>query len=312
MAFINSFPSGLWRFIGLSCALCVVFHRALIDLFCYAVGSDLYSHVLLVPVVSLWFTWQRRKLLADTLCARTDEAGVNGGSLWRQVVAPTVVLLLVGAWVYFDPLQRDMLLNRNDHLALMVFIFVTCLIILQLLTVGGSVFRATLFPLLFLYFMMPIPGPILHGVNVALQHATSFTLAGLLKLTGTPTFQDGLVFHLPGLTLEVAEECSGIRSTLVLLITALVGGMLFLKSPWRRALLAATFFPIAALRNAARILTIAMLTIHVDPAYFYGPVHKQGGPPFFVLSLLPLFAMMMLLRQRERRRGCAERSDANG
>jgi exosortase/archaeosortase family protein len=93
---------------------------------------------------------------------------------------------------------------------------------------------------------------------------------------------------------------------LVLLITALIGGMLFLKTPWKRGLLAASFFPIAALRNAARIATIALLSIHVDPAYFNGPVHKQGGPPFFILSLVPLFAIMMILRRSERDRCLAE------
>ena len=293
---INRLSTGLLRYACAVCALCLIFHRVLIDLFRYGLNSSLYSHVLLVPLVSGWFVWQRRKSLTAVL----KEDLENEGGLLRRLVVPGVVLLLVGLWVTIDPLQRDLLLNRNDHLSLMVFIFVTCLVLLQVLMLGRACFRAALFPLLFLYFMMPIPGAVLHVVNVALQHATSFTLAGMLKLTGTPTFRDGFVFHLPGLTLAVAEECSGIRSTLVLLMTALIGGILFLKTPWRRSVLVASFFPIAALRNAARITTIAMLTIHVDPAYLHGPVHKQGGTPFFLLSLLPLFTIMIILRRSER------------
>ncbi|MBL7077195.1 MAG: archaeosortase/exosortase family protein [Kiritimatiellae bacterium] len=288
--------TGLLRFTGAACLLCLIFHQVLFDLFRYSLGSNLYSHVLLVPFVSGWFVWQRRESLAIVLHGPLES---NAG-LWRQLLAPgMVLLLLVGLWVTIDPLQFGVLLNRNDHLSLMVFIFVTCLLLLHVLTLGRACFRASLFPLLFLYFMMPIPGWLLHWINVALQHATAFVLAGLLKLTGTPTFWNGLTFHLPGLTMEVAEECSGIRSTLVLLITALVGAMLFLRKPWKRSVLVASFFPIAALRNAARITTIAMLTIHVDPSYFHGPVHKQGGPPFFVLSLLPLFAIMIILRRGE-------------
>mgnify|MGYP003908365983 CR=1 FL=1 len=37
-------------------------------------------------------------------------------------------------------------------------------------------------------------------------------------------FRDGLVFKLPGIEMQVAQECSGIRSSLVLFITGLVAG----------------------------------------------------------------------------------------
>jgi exosortase C (VPDSG-CTERM-specific) len=298
-------PSGrLFCFAGLAVGLCLVFHHALIDLFRLALGSDLYSHILLVPFVSAWFAWHRRAQLTAVLREQADRDAADG-ELMKRIVAAGVVLLLAGIWVYAGPLHRVQVLNGNDRLALHMFLLVTCLVVIQLLVLGASLCRATLFPLLFLYFMMPIPGPVLSAVNVSLQHATAFVLSGILKVSGTPTFRDGLVFSLPGLTIEVAEECSGIRSTLVLLITALVGGMLFLKSPWRRGLLAASFFPIAALRNAARIATISLLSIHVDPSFFHGPVHRRGGPPFFVLSLVPLFAIMLLLRWGERRRATA-------
>lgn len=295
---MNRLSTGLLYAVGMGIALCLVFYSALLDLFRYALSYDLYSHVLLVPLISGWFVWQQRTSIATVLHQDTDGAD-GGGSAVRRMLLPATVLLLAAMWVFVDPLHSAELLDRNDHLALTVSIFVTCLIALQVLILGVGFLKATLFPLLFLYFMAPIPEVVLHGVNVALQHATSLVLAGLLKLTGTPTFWDGLTFHLPGLSLEVAEECSGIRSTLVLLITALVGSMLFLKTPWKRSVLVASFFPIAALRNAARITTIAMLTIHVDPSYFHGPVHSRGGPPFFVLSLVPLFATMMILRRGE-------------
>ena len=59
--------------------------------------------------------------------------------------------------------------------------------------------------------------------------------------------------------------------------------------------------PIAALRNGLRIVTISVLTVKVDPGTIEGPVHSQGGPPFFVLSLVPLFALALLLRRLEKR-----------
>ena len=108
-----------------------------------------------------------------------------------------------------------------------------------------------------------------------------------------------MTFVLPGLELNVAPECSGIRSTLVLLITGIIAGGMFLRGRWSRLVLAAVFYPIGVLRNGLRIVTIALLSIHVDPTIMDGPVHTRGGPPFFALSLVPLFGVLFILRRVE-------------
>jgi len=169
------------------------------------------------------------------------------------------------------------------------------------LIMGTASLRAFLAPSLFLYFLVPMPHVVEYAFNAMLQHLSAWTLSGLLRLTPVPVLLDGLTFHLPGFSLHVAEECSGIRSSLVLLITAILAGILFLRAPWRRGLLAASFLPIAALRNAIRILALAIGTLYVDPDMLKGPLHKSGGPLFFALSLLPLFAIILLLRRNERK-----------
>ena len=181
----------------------------------------------------------------------------------------------------------------------MMFSFVTFLIGIVCFSFGRAWLRALAFPLLFLYFILPMPVMIRDLFDFVLQRASASTLLGLLKLTGTPVFRDGMNFSLPGLTIEVAKECSGIRSSLVLLITSLVAGDMFLRSHWRRTILALLFFPIGALRNAVRILAVSLLTIHVDRTIIEGPLHRRGGPPFFVLSLIPLFLILAILRRSE-------------
>ena len=101
----------------------------------------------------------------------------------------------------------------------------------------------------------------------------------------------------PRLNLEVAEECSGLRSSLVLFITSLLAGHMFLDKTWKKTVLALLVLPIGVLRNAVRILTIALLTIHVDSDIIDGPLHHRGGPVFFVLSLCVLFAALFLLHR---------------
>jgi exosortase C (VPDSG-CTERM-specific) len=182
----------------------------------------------------------------------------------------------------------------------MIFAFISLMICGCLLCLGSQLTKAIWFPIGFLFLMVPLPSSVMAGIEVFLQYASAEAAHVLFKLFGTPVFREGLVFTLPGLVIEVAQECSGIRSTLVLLITGILSGQLFLCSPWSRAILTLAVVPIGIVRNAFRIVTIALLTIHVDPQTIHGPIHKKGGPIFFILSLVAFFALLFLLRRFER------------
>ncbi|HEY5813002.1 MAG TPA: exosortase/archaeosortase family protein, partial [Terrimicrobiaceae bacterium] len=123
--------------------------------------------------------------------------------------------------------------------------------------------------------------------------------AMFFTIAGTPMLRSGAVFQLPGIAIEVAQECSGIRSSWVLFITTLAASYLFLNSPWRRAALIAFVIPLAILRNGFRILVIGVLCVELGPQMIHSVVHKQGGPLFFALSLIPLFLLLWWLRKGE-------------
>jgi exosortase/archaeosortase family protein len=116
-----------------------------------------------------------------------------------------------------------------------------------------------------------------------------------------PFLRQQTSFQLPGMPLEVAPECSGIRSTLVLFITSLLAGHLFLRSPWRRAALVLAVIPLALLRNGFRIFSIGQLCVNLGPHMINSPIHKRGGPLFFLLSLVPFFLMLLWLRKSEQK-----------
>ena len=75
--------------------------------------------------------------------------------------------------------------------------------------------------------------------------------------------RDGTVFALPGIVIQVAQECSGIHSSWVLFITSVLASHLFLRTRWRRFVLVAFAIPLAVLRNGFRILVIGLLCVHV-------------------------------------------------
>jgi exosortase C (VPDSG-CTERM-specific) len=165
---------------------------------------------------------------------------------------------------------------------------------------GGAAMRALAFPFFLLVFMIPFPVPLRHGIETALQHGSAEVADWMLSLAGTPFWRQGMLFRLPGISLEVAPECSGIHSTLVLFITSLLAGQLLLRRTWKRTVLWLAVIPLALLRNGFRVFVISELCVHVSPQMIDSPIHHHGGPVFFVLSLAPFFLLLYFLRKGER------------
>jgi exosortase C (VPDSG-CTERM-specific) len=147
--------------------------------------------------------------------------------------------------------------------------------------------------------MVPFPPAVLSGIETFLQYGSADAAYGLFRLAGTPVFRQELLLQLPGINLEVAPECSGIRSSLVLFITSTVAGYMFLQTNWKRWVLALFIVPLAMLRNGFRILVIGELCVRYGPEMIHSYIHRQGGPIFFALSLIPLFVLLWILWRSE-------------
>lgn len=276
-------------FIFTVAALTGVFWAPLLDLARFALKESLYSYIFLVPFISLYIARVKRDGLTVVY------SDYHGGYAFFAAAGAFLSLLAhEGAQgLDFAPV---------DLLTITTVSFATCVMGAFLVIFGYDAWRAMLFPLLFLYFLAPLPELVLRDINHFFQYWTGITADAFLRLTGTPVYREGLLLHLPGITLEVAEECSGIRASIVLFMTSLLAGQLFLKGLPARFALAASVVPIAIVRNAARVTTLAVMTLYVDPEALHGPLHRQGGTPFFVLSLVPLFAVLWLVRRIERRK----------
>ena len=91
--------------------------------------------------------------------------------------------------------------------------------------------------------------------------------------------------HLPGLTIEVAKECSGINSSVALLITMLLVACETLRTTSRRVILVLFAIPLSLVKNAVRIVTLTLLALYVDPSFLTGRLHHQGGFLFYLIAL---------------------------
>jgi exosortase len=166
---------------------------------------------------------------------------------------------------------------------------------------GAEVFRAGLFPLLFLGFMIPIPPAVLERATSFLKAGTAEIVSVLFSLVGTPYHRQEFVFSLPNVTIQVADACSGIRSTVALLLTARLVGYFYLTRYRNRALLLLVIVPLTILKNGVRIVSLSLLSIHVDRGFLDGRLHHDGGIVFFLVSLLILYPFFLLLLNSETR-----------
>jgi exosortase C (VPDSG-CTERM-specific) len=273
-------------FVGL---VIIAFIKPLCSLMAYALSKELHSHIVLIPFTALWLLNVRWNELPRDY--RTSPGWAAGFFLAGLALLITEWRLQGSAWA----------LSRNDDLALLTFSFLCFLVSALFLALGRRWMAAATFPVAFLLFMIPLPD---HWVNVlesASQAASAQMSDWYFRLVGMSFLRDDNIFQLPGITIKVAQECSGIRSSWVLFITGLVAAELFLKSPWRRAFFVALVIPLGILRNGFRILVIGWLCVNVDPGMIDSPIHHRGGPIFFALSMIPLFLLLWWLRRRENR-----------
>jgi len=266
--------------------LCGAFALYLRELTAFAAHSQVHSYILLIPLVTAYLIYIRWKHLSRELSSSWGYALLS---------AAAGIGALLASQYFID-------LGQNDYVTLIALSFFCFVIAGIFLFLGNKWARSAMFPLFFLAFMIPLPEAAVDLLENASKQASAEVANWLFLISGTPFLRNGTLFQLPGITITVAKECSGIRSSLVLVITSLLAANMFLHTTWRRALLVCAVIPLGLLRNGFRVLVISLLCVHIGPDMINSVIHRRGGPVFFALSLVPLFAMLWLFRRQELKR----------
>jgi exosortase C (VPDSG-CTERM-specific) len=274
----------LFAMLGLG--LCAVFILPLCALFAHAASSDLHSHIILIPVVAGYIVSLRTRQLPSA-CQSAPGRSATFALLGLAMLAIRW-RLSPGA------------ISWNDRLALSTASFICLLLALGFAVLGQKWMRALAFPAALLIFLIPLPDRLVDWLETGSKLASTEAADLLFTLTGTPVFRRETTFVLPGMVMQVAQECSGIRSSFVLFITSLVAANLFLQSTWRRLVLVLVVIPLGIIRNGFRIMVIGKMCVESGPTMIDSWVHHRGGPLFFALSLIPLLLLTCWLRRGER------------
>jgi exosortase len=243
-----------------------------------------YSHGFIVPIFSGYLVWRRREALA-----RVVPAGTLAGVV---VLVAGLACLLVG------DLGAENFLMRGS------LIVVLCGLVLFHL--GIETFRLIWFPLVYLIFMVPLPGVVFYAITFPLQQLAAQQAAGALELLGVPVLLDGNVIQLSQITLGVTEACSGIRSLISLLAGAVAWAYLMLPWGWGTVVFVAATIPITIVANAARVVATGLIGQWFGVEYASGFFHEFAGWVIYLFAFACLVGVQALIhlagRLRARRR----------
>jgi exosortase len=233
-----------------------------------------YSHGFLVPLFSGFFVWQRREALKILV--------PQGHWLGLPVLLAGIGTLILG------DIGAEYFLTRSS--------FIVIVAGLVLFHLGVEIFRLLLFPLAFLFFMVPLPAIVFNAIAFPLQGLAAQNAAWTLDLLGVPVLRDGNVIHLSLISLGVTEACSGIRSLVSLLALAVAWAYLSLSGGWSRVLLVLSAVPITVIANAGRVVMTGLIGQWFGLKYAQGFFHSFSGWIIFLVAFLGLWGVNSFLQ----------------
>jgi exosortase len=239
------------------------------------------SHALLVPLISLYFLWEKRAMMR--------RIPVQGSSLGFVLLVASLAIYLVsfvGGIAFFTRLM-----------------FVAALIGLLWSCLGTPMLRLLAFPLGFLFFMVPVPDTLLGLVSFPLQMAATKISAGLIQFCSIPVYREGNMLYFLQTQLEVAEACSGIRSIMSLTMLSVIFAYISPGNWWRKGILILSAIPIALLANILRVSGTGVLAHFFGDRVARGFLHEFSGMAVFMFGLMLLFFVYRVVKAGTRDAG---------
>lgn len=234
-----------------------------------------YSHGFLVPLVSLFLLWKKRKELSQ-IHTKVSPLGLG-------IIAGGLFLLLVG--------------TAGAEYFTVRLSFVLLLFGLVWYFGGARMAKTSSVPIWYLVLAIPVPYVIYFAVAFPLQIWATKITALLLHFLGMPSIRQGNVIHLPNYSLEVVEACSGLRSLVSLLALSGVYAYLTQKTKLKKLILFLSAVPIALVANIFRISMTALGAYLISPKMAEDFLHELSGLVVFIVSFICLFISGEILKR---------------
>jgi exosortase B len=231
-------------------------------------------HGPIVLAVAIWAVWTLRKPLLASF-------GESSAAAWH--------ILIVGLLCYFVGRTLEIMVLEVGSQLLVVS---ACLLLLG----GWKALRLAVFPLMFLFFLVPLPGNLVDSLTGSLKQVVSSVAENLLYWAGYPVGRSGVVISIGPYQLLVADACSGLKSMFSLSAMGFLYIYMMGHKGWvKNGLLIASLLPIAFVANVARVMILILVTYHFGDAAGQGFVHDAAGIVLFVVAIMLLGAFDSLI-----------------
>jgi exosortase len=201
-----------------------------------------FSHGFLIPLVSVYLVWMKRK---DILLMSQPMTKISEGE--------GLILLICGLIVFvFSRFLQHMFI---EGVALVII-----LLGIVLFLYGKKVMRTVQFPIIYLVFMLPIPYTFNYFIAQHLKFSIAKSAGFLLGIFQIPVFLDKNVLQLASISLEVVEACSGMQTTISFLAIGSLFAYLTYNSNVYRMVIVFLAIPMALIANIVRVSMIGILS----------------------------------------------------
>jgi exosortase len=234
------------------------------------------SYGILVPFISLYFIWKKKVDL--------QQAGSSSS-------APGLIILIASLLFYVVSLAGGVAFLQR-------LMMVISLIGLILYLYGKDIFRILRFPLVFLFFMIPIPVSVVNMVSFPLQTYATIISSEIIQLCGIPVYREGHMLYFAQTQLEVAEACSGIHSISALLMLSVIFMHQCENSRTRKTIIILSSVVIAFIANIIRVSGTGILAHFFGAGVARGFLHEFSGMAVFGLGFAILFIEYKLLNRK--------------
>ena len=238
------------------------------------------SHGFAVPVISAYLLWRRRDSLA--------KLPIEGSILGLPLIVFALAMLVVGS------LGGEPFVAR---LSLPLVLFGAVLFLM-----GGAITRQSWVAIAYLAFMVPLPYLTLRALTYQSRLFDAGITAQALGWLSIPVLRDGVMLHLPNMTLEVADDCSSVPAIAALLALGAAYSQVQSRPTWVRALLTISAAPLGLLSNIIRLILTSISAYYFGPIALNNVIHKFNGTSVFlatVLLLVLLDTLLVRVRARE-------------
>lgn len=241
-------------------------------------STDEQGHGPLILASSAWLLWAKRN-------------EIFGG---EPQPAPLLGFLIMALALAMFVVARSQSVIEVETFS-QILVLIGGLLLLQ----GKRALRLAWFPLVFMLFLVPLPGVLVQAITLPLKSVVSVVAEEILHALGYPIARTGVMLVIGQYQLLVADACSGLNS----LFTLEALGLLYMnlmnyQSRTRNILLAVMIVPISFISNVTRVIILVLITYYLGDQAGQGFAHEFAGLVLFLVALVLTYGFDRLLAHR--------------